>query len=155
MSLPSSLTITTKTKELQPETPQPQLPLLHQMLTEHPLMGAAMQMMTSSSPSLPGLPSSADLLQQAHALQLLAQLQSVLLVNRQEINQVSLQALWCGVVWCGVVVWYSVVWCGGMQTIKINVEICFCWGHSTQFFQVITPHQPSESIICLDWASYA
>ena len=94
VSLPSSLTITTKTKELQPETspappPQPQLPLLHQMLTEHPLMGAAMQMMTSSSPSLPGLPSSADLLQQAHALQLLAQLQSVLLVNRQEINQVS------------------------------------------------------------------
>ena len=60
------------------------------MLTDNPLMGAAMQMM-SSSPSLPGLPSSADLLQQAHALQLLAQLQSVLLVNRPELNQVSIQ----------------------------------------------------------------
>ena len=90
VSLPSSLTITTKTKELQPETcpAQPQLPLLQQMLSENPLMGAAMQMM--SSPSLPGLPSSADLLQQAHALQLLAQLQSVLLVNRQDLNQVRI-----------------------------------------------------------------
>ena len=62
------------------------------MLSENPLMGAAMQMMStnSSSPSLPGLPSSADLLQQAHALQLLAQLQSVLLVNRQDLNQVRI-----------------------------------------------------------------
>ena len=105
VSLPSSLTITTKTKELQSETPRTtsssssssQLPLLHQMLTDNPLMGAAMQQMMSSmssssspsSPSLPGLPSSADLLQQAHALQLLAQLQSVLLVNRQDQAQVE------------------------------------------------------------------
>ena len=100
VSLPASLTITTKTKELQSETHRttssssssspPQLPLLHQMLTDNPLMGAAMQQMMSSpsSPSLPGLPSSADLLQQAHALQLLAQLQSVLLVNRQDPPQV-------------------------------------------------------------------
>ena len=100
VSLPASLTITTKTKELQSETHRttssssssspPQLPLLHQMLTDNPLMGAAMQQMMSSpsSPSLPGLPSSADLLQQAHALQLLAQLQSVLLVNRQDSPQV-------------------------------------------------------------------
>ena len=42
-----------------------------------------------SSPSLLGLPSSADLLQQAHALQLLAQLQSVLLVNRPDQAQVG------------------------------------------------------------------
>ena len=111
VSLPSSLTITTKTKELQSETTSrttssssPQLPLLHQMLTDNPLMGAAMQQMMSSmssspspsSPSLPGLPSSADLLQQAHALQLLAQLQSVLLVNRQDQAQVqSMGGLLC------------------------------------------------------------
>ena len=98
MSLPSSLTITTKPKELQPETSpaQHQLPLLQQMLSENPLMGAAMQMMSSSS--LSSLPSSADLLQQAHALQLLAQLQSVLLVNRQDHNQVRMAG---GLVWCG------------------------------------------------------
>lgn len=101
VNLPSSLTITTKTKELQSETASrttspPQLNLLHQMLSDNPLMGAAMQQMMStlpvssspSSPSLPGLPSSADLLQQAHALQLLAQLQSVLLVNRPDQAQV-------------------------------------------------------------------
>ena len=103
VSLPSSLTITTKIKELQSETPSrttsspPQLPLLHQMLSDNPLIGAAMQQMMSSlpassspsSPSLLGLPSSADLLQQAHALQLLAQLQSVLLVNRPDQAQVG------------------------------------------------------------------
>ena len=56
-------------------------PLLQQMLTESPMM---QQMLASSAPGmagLPSLPSSADLLQQAHALQLLAQLQSVLMMN--------------------------------------------------------------------------
>ena len=92
LPLPPSLTITAKHKELpspgqeketksKPDsTSYPAAagmsPLLQQMLTENPVMGAAMQQVMS-----PGLPSSADLLQQAHALQLLAQLQSVLMMN--------------------------------------------------------------------------
>jgi len=63
---------------------------LQQMLTENPVMAAAMQQVmtlptsTSSpgpSPGFPGLPSSADLMQQAQALQFLAQLQSMFLMN--------------------------------------------------------------------------
>ena len=57
-------------------------PLLQQMLTENPAMGAAMQQ--AMAPGLASLPSSADLLQQAHALQLLAQLQSVLMMNTRD-----------------------------------------------------------------------
>lgn len=57
-------------------------PLLQQMLTENPVMGAAMQQMMA--PGLAALPSSADLLQQAHTLQLLAQLQSVLMMNTSQ-----------------------------------------------------------------------
>ena len=57
-------------------------PLLQQMLTENPAMGAAMQQ--AMAPGLAALPSSADLLQQAHALQLLAQLQSVLMMNNRD-----------------------------------------------------------------------
>ena len=57
-------------------------PMLQQMLTENPAMGAAMQQ--AMAPGLASLPSSADLLQQAHALQLLAQLQSVLMMNTRD-----------------------------------------------------------------------
>ena len=74
-------------------------PLLQQMLAENPLMqqmlapgqapghapghapGLAAGHPPGHPPGLAGLPSSADLLQQAHALQLLAQLQSVLMMN--------------------------------------------------------------------------
>ena len=70
-------------------------PLLQQMLAENPLMhqmlspghapghapGLAAGHAPGHPPGLAGLPSSADLLQQAHALQLLAQLQSVLMMN--------------------------------------------------------------------------
>ena len=63
-------------------------PLLQQMLTENPVMSAAMQQMMT--PGLASLPSSADLLQQAHALQLLAQLQSVLLMNTSQSNKVRI-----------------------------------------------------------------
>ena len=66
-------------------------PLLQQMLGDNPLM---QQLMTAAPPpvsapasSLPGLPSSADLLQQAHALQLLAQLQSVLMMNNPLVSR--------------------------------------------------------------------
>ena len=66
-------------------------PLLQQMLGDNPLM---QQLMTAApppgpapSPSRPGLPSSADLLQQAHALQLLAQLQSVLMMNNPLVSR--------------------------------------------------------------------
>ena len=100
LPLPPSLTITAKHKELpspgqeketkskSDSTSYPAAagmsPLLQQMLTENPVMGAAMQQAMS-----PGLPSSADLLQHAHALQLLAQLQSVLMMNRdQQTNKV-------------------------------------------------------------------
>ena len=59
---------------------KPQTPLLQNMLTENPLMSAAMQQMMTAGAGAAFL-SSADLMQQAHALQLLAQLQSVLMMN--------------------------------------------------------------------------
>ena len=71
-------------------------PLLQQMLGDNPLM---QQLMTAAPPpgpapatSLPGLPSSADLLQQAHALQLLAQLQSVLMMNNPLVSRIHADA---------------------------------------------------------------
>ena len=96
-------------------------PLLQQMLTENPVMSAAMQQMMT--PGLASLPSSADLLQQAHALQLLAQLQSVLLMNtsqardQQQSNKVRigqrglasrafiLSLFECCEAWCMVYIW--------------------------------------------------
>ena len=107
VSFPSSLTVTTKPSELPPpllptssssSVAAPQIPamspMLQQMLSENPMMmSAAMQQMmtppSSSSSSLPGLPSSADLLQQAHALQILAQLQSVLMMNNPMLSQLQ------------------------------------------------------------------
>ena len=100
LSLPPSLTITTKPKELESKAPtspmmsphqekKHQTPLLQNMLTENPLMSAAMQqMMTAGGPGA-GLPSSADLMQQAHALQLLAQLQSVLMMNNPLMSKIQ------------------------------------------------------------------
>ena len=72
--------------------------MLHQMLTENPMMmSAAMQQMmgagatptTTPTSPLAGLPSSADLMQQAHALQLLAQLQSVLMMNNPMLSRLQ------------------------------------------------------------------
>ena len=73
-------------------------PMLQQLLAENPMMmSAAMQQMmgaggpptTTPTSPLAGLPSSADLLQQAHALQLLAQLQSVLMMNNPILSRLQ------------------------------------------------------------------
>lgn len=74
---------------------------IQQMLTENPVMAAAMQQVltlpTSTSsqgpaPGFPGLPSSADLMQQAQALQFLAQLQSMFMMNPMMAGQNPSQA---------------------------------------------------------------
>lgn len=96
---------------------------LQQMLTENPVMAAAMQQVltlpTSTAspgpgpgPGFPGLPSSADLMQQAQALQFLAQLQSMFLMNPmmsgQNPSQARSQESQVNILLCSL--WYKNIW---------------------------------------------
>ena len=94
---------------------------IQQMLTENPVMAAAMQQVltlpTSTTsqgpaPGFPGLPSSADLMQQAQALQFLAQLQSMFMMNpmmsAQNPSQARSQESQVNILLCSL--WYKNIW---------------------------------------------